>query len=71
MYGDGPWRYIKTTAKDREGAYLRPSAEMEHLMGLEAVRGDFPVFRFEFAADQAGRFTGRREFEATIKLTNN
>ncbi len=47
VYGDGSWRYIKTTAKDREGAYLRPTAEMEHLQGLESVRGDFPLFRFE------------------------
>ena len=47
VYGDGSWRDIKTTAKDREGAHLRPAAEMEHLQGLESVRGDFPLFRFE------------------------
>ena len=45
VYGDGSWRYIKTTAKNREGASLRPAAEMEHLQGLESVRDDFPVFR--------------------------
>ena len=46
IYGDGPWRYVKTNAKGPGGNPLRPSDELNHLAGLEAVRSQFPVFDF-------------------------
>jgi hypothetical protein len=36
VYGDGPWRYTKTTA--------RPADQLAHLAGMD--RSKFPVFRF-------------------------
>lgn len=46
IYGDGPWRYHKTTAKNADGTPIRPPEELAHLEGLEALRGEFPVFNF-------------------------
>jgi hypothetical protein len=44
IYGDGPWRYHKTTAKKADGTTLRPKEELAHLEGLDAVRDQFPVY---------------------------
>ena len=46
IYGDGPWRYHKTTAKNADGTPMRPPEELAHLEGLDAVRSEFPVFNF-------------------------
>jgi hypothetical protein len=46
IYGDGEWRYIKTTAKKPDGTPLRPPADFEHLVGLDELRPQFPVFNF-------------------------
>ena len=34
IYGDGPWRYVKTTARKADGTPLRPQEELDHLAGL-------------------------------------
>lgn len=44
IYGDGPWRYHKTTAKDANGIPMRSREELFHLDGLDAVRDQFPVY---------------------------
>ncbi len=44
IYGDGPWRYHKTTAKNSDGIPMRSPAELAHLEGLDAVRDQFPVY---------------------------
>ncbi len=44
IYGDGPWRYHKTTAKNSDGTPMRSPDELAHLEGLDAVRGQFPVY---------------------------
>lgn len=44
IYGDGPWRYHKTTAKNADGTPMRPPAELAHLEGLDAVRAQFPAY---------------------------
>ena len=44
IYGDGPWRYHKTTAKNPDGTMMRPASELAHLEGLDALRGRFPVY---------------------------
>ena len=44
VYGDGPWRYHKTTAKNSDGTPMRSKEELAHLEGLDAVRDQFPVF---------------------------
>ena len=44
IYGDGPWMYHKTTAKNADGTTMRPKEELAHLEGLEAVRAQFPVY---------------------------
>jgi alpha-glucosidase len=44
IYGDGPWRYHKTTAKNADGTPIRSKEELAHLDGLDAVRDQFPVF---------------------------
>jgi hypothetical protein len=46
IYGDGPWKYHKTTAKNADGTMMRPPEELAHLEGLDAVRGQFPAFNF-------------------------
>jgi hypothetical protein len=46
IYGDGPWKYHKTTAKNEDGTTMRPKDELAHLEGMEAVRAQFPVFNF-------------------------
>ena len=46
VLGDGPWRYIKTTARKRDGTPLRPPEEFAHLTGLDALRPQFPVFNY-------------------------
>lgn len=62
IYGDGPWRYHKTTAKNPDGTMMRPPDELAHLEGLDAVRSQFPVFNFNnsprviaFARQRAAR----------------
>ena len=44
IYGDGAWRYHKTTAKNSDGTPMRSKDELAHLEGLDAVRGQFPVY---------------------------
>lgn len=44
IYGDGPWRYHKTTARNADGTPMRSKEEMAHLDGLDAVRDQFPVY---------------------------
>ncbi|HXT10327.1 MAG TPA: hypothetical protein VN873_02105 [Candidatus Angelobacter sp.] len=44
IYGDGPWRYHKTTAKNADGTPMRSKEELAHLVGLDAVRDQFPVY---------------------------
>lgn len=44
IYGDGPWRYHKTTAKNADGTPMRSKEELAHLDGLDAVRDQFPVY---------------------------
>lgn len=44
IYGDGPWRYHKTTAKNSDGTPMRSQTELAHLEGLDAVRDQFPVY---------------------------
>ncbi len=44
IYGDGSWRYHKTTAKNADGTPLRSKQELAHLDGLDAVRDEFPVY---------------------------
>lgn len=44
IYGDGPWRYHKTTAKNPDGTPMRSPDELAHLEGLDALRGQFPVY---------------------------
>jgi hypothetical protein len=46
IYGDGPWKYHKTTAKNADGSTMRPTAELAHLQGLDEVRSQFPLFSF-------------------------
>jgi alpha-glucosidase len=42
VYGDGEWRYIKTTATNEDGSPMRPAAELAHLAGID--RSKIPVF---------------------------
>jgi hypothetical protein len=42
VYGDGEWRYIKTTATNPDGSPMRPAAELAHLAGIP--RDKIPVF---------------------------
>ncbi|TWT35431.1 hypothetical protein KOR34_03220 [Posidoniimonas corsicana] len=42
VYGDGEWRYIKTTATNPDGSPMRPAAELAHLEGIG--RSEIPVF---------------------------
>jgi hypothetical protein len=44
IYGDGPWRYHKTTAKNADGTPMRSPDELAHLEGLDALREKFPVY---------------------------
>jgi hypothetical protein len=44
IYGEGPWRYHKTTAKNSDGTPMRNKDELAHLNGLDAVRDQFPVY---------------------------
>jgi hypothetical protein len=44
IYGDGPWRYHKTTARNSDGTPMRDRDELAHLEGLDALRGRFPVY---------------------------
>jgi hypothetical protein len=46
IYGDEEWRYIKTTATKSDGTPLRPADEFAHLVGLDALRPQFPVFNY-------------------------
>jgi alpha-glucosidase len=63
IYGDGPWRYIKTTATNRDGTPMRPTSELAHLAGID--RSKIPVFnnnnspRVQAATTQPGRERGR------------
>jgi hypothetical protein len=58
IYGDGEWRYFKTTAKNPDGTPMRPAAELAHLAGLD--RSLMPIFnnanspRVQAAATQPG-----------------
>ncbi len=44
IYGDGPWRYHKTTARNPDGTPTRSPDELAHLEGLDALRGQFPIY---------------------------
>jgi hypothetical protein len=44
IYGDGPWRYHKTTAKNSDGTSIRSKEELAHLEGLDALREKFPRY---------------------------
>ena len=44
IYGDGPWRYHKTTAKNADGTPMRSPGELAHLEGLDDLRAQFPVY---------------------------
>jgi hypothetical protein len=44
IYGDGPWRYHKTTAKNPDGTPMRSPDELAHLEGLDVLRGQFPIY---------------------------
>ena len=44
IYGDGSWRYHKTTAKNADGTPMRSKEDLAHLDGLDAVRDQFPVY---------------------------
>jgi hypothetical protein len=46
IYGDGPWRYVKTTARNADGSPVRPKEEMAHLAGLDELRPQIPAFNF-------------------------
>ncbi len=46
VYGDGEWRYFKTTQKNPDGTFMRPASEMAHLEGFDALRTLYPVFNF-------------------------
>jgi hypothetical protein len=46
IYGDGEWRYIKTTAKKPDGTTVRPASELAHLTGFEELRAQVPAFNF-------------------------
>ena len=50
IYGDGPWRYHKTTAKNADGTPMRSPADLAHLEGLDAVREQFPVYNVNNSA---------------------
>ena len=64
VYGDGEWRYIKTTATNPDGSPMRPAAEMAHLAGIP--RDKIPVFnnnnspRIQLAAANPELARGRR-----------
>jgi hypothetical protein len=42
IYGDGPWRYHKTTARNSDGTPLRSQDELAHLEGMDAAQ--FPIY---------------------------
>ncbi len=44
IYGDGSWRYHKTTAKNSDGTPTRSPDELAHLEGLDALREQFPIY---------------------------
>ena len=44
IYGDGAWRYHKTTAKNADGTPMRSPDELAHLEGLDALREQFPIY---------------------------
>ena len=43
IYGDGEWRYFKTTAKNPDGTTMRPAAELAHLAGSFDPREKSPT----------------------------
>lgn len=47
IFGDGTWRYIKTTARKPDGTPLRPKEDLEHLAGFAELRPQFPRFDFK------------------------
>jgi len=50
VFGDGAWRYVKTTNQPVvvEGVtYTRSPEDLAHLAGLQPERQEFPVFSFE------------------------
>lgn len=63
VYGDGPWRYFKTTATNPDGTPMRPAAELAHLAGFD--RSKIPNFnnnnspRVQAAATQPSIRAGR------------
>ena len=44
VYGDGLWRYHKTTAKNSDGTPMRNKEELAHLEGLDVLREQFPIY---------------------------
>ena len=72
IYGDGPWRYHKTTAKNADGTPMRPPDELAHLEGLDAVRAQFPVFNYRNSprAIALARENAARDAAPTPAATN-
>jgi hypothetical protein len=79
IYGDGPWRYHKTTARNADGQPMRPPEELAHLEGLDSVREQFPVYNVRnsprviaLARESAARATepAARDDTATPATTN-
>ena len=49
VFGDGAWRYVKTTNEPvvvGDVTYTRPAQDLAHLVGLDRARPLFPVFDF-------------------------
>jgi hypothetical protein len=65
VYGDGSWRYVKTTAKNADGSPMRSKENLAHLTGLDALRAGIPAFNFNNSpriiaqAQQGGARGGR------------
>ena len=78
IYGDGPWRYHKTTAKNTDGTTMRPANELAHLEGLDSLRAQFPVYNVRnsprviaLARENAARATEPATTNAAAPATTN
>jgi hypothetical protein len=77
IYGDGTWRYHKTTAKNADGTPMRSKEELAHLEGLDAVRDQFPVYNNQnspriiaLAQETAARNSAGTNETSTLQVTN-
>jgi hypothetical protein len=78
IYGDGPWRYHKTTAKNSDGTPMRSKDEFAHLEGLDALRGQFPIYNnrnspriIALARENAARAAESSSTNAPVSATTN